>query len=107
MCGWSRIKEKGFGFIESNGDEFFCHYTAIDGSGFRSLGEGEEVGDELYSATAQKTHALGRTVVGLPWAYCERKDGWIIAWMNEQMTESQFVNETLLLFISCYVTSYK
>merc|ERR1712232_12295 len=35
--------EKGFGFIEADGNEFFVHYTGIDGTGFRSLDEGEEV----------------------------------------------------------------
>jgi CspA family cold shock protein len=37
-------EKKGYGFIESSehGD-VFVHYTAIDGSGFRSLSEGETV----------------------------------------------------------------
>ena len=35
--------EKGFGFIEHNGEDFFVHFSGIDGSGFRSLAEGEEV----------------------------------------------------------------
>jgi CspA family cold shock protein len=35
---------KGFGFIEQeNGEDIFVHYTAIQGDGFRSLQEGEEV----------------------------------------------------------------
>ena len=37
-------EKKGYGFIESNehGD-VFVHYTAIDGSGFRTLNEGDAV----------------------------------------------------------------
>lgn len=35
---------KGYGFIEDqDGRDLFVHYTAIDGSGFRSLEEGESV----------------------------------------------------------------
>ncbi|MDD5448707.1 MAG: cold-shock protein [Actinomycetota bacterium] len=36
--------EKGFGFIRrETGDEVFVHFSDIDGSGYRSLDEGEEV----------------------------------------------------------------
>lgn len=35
---------KGFGFIEQEGGtDVFVHYTAIDGSGFRTLSEGQSV----------------------------------------------------------------
>ena len=35
---------KGFGFIErEDGPDVFVHYTAIDGSGFRTLAEGDPV----------------------------------------------------------------
>ena len=35
---------KGFGFLEQeNGDDVFCHYTAIQGEGFKTLSEGENV----------------------------------------------------------------
>ena len=36
--------EKGFGFIErEEGDEIFVHFTAIQGEGFKTLEEGQEV----------------------------------------------------------------
>jgi len=35
---------KGFGFLEQeNGVDVFVHFSAITGSGFKSLAEGEEV----------------------------------------------------------------
>lgn len=39
---------KGFGFIQrETGDDVFVHYTAIDGTGFRSLSEGQRVEFEV------------------------------------------------------------
>ncbi|MCU0231058.1 MAG: cold-shock protein [Acidobacteria bacterium] len=39
---------KGYGFIsQENGPDVFVHYTAIDGSGFRSLSEGDKVEFEI------------------------------------------------------------
>ncbi|MDD2212105.1 MAG: cold shock domain-containing protein [Clostridia bacterium] len=36
--------EKGFGFIESNeGGDVFVHFSAIQGDGFKTLDEGQEV----------------------------------------------------------------
>lgn len=36
--------EKGYGFIEQeDGTDVFVHYSAISGSGYRSLDEGEKV----------------------------------------------------------------
>ena len=36
--------EKGFGFIEVEGqDDVFVHFSAIQGDGFKSLEEGQEV----------------------------------------------------------------
>ncbi|GMR70974.1 cold shock-like protein CspB [Aerococcus viridans] len=40
--------EKGFGFIERDGaDDVFVHFTAIQGEGFKSLEEGQEVSFEI------------------------------------------------------------
>lgn len=36
--------EKGFGFIErEGGDDVFVHFSAIQGDGYKSLDEGQEV----------------------------------------------------------------
>ncbi|WP_210366494.1 cold-shock protein [Bacillus sp. REN3] len=36
--------EKGFGFIErEDGDDVFVHFSAIQGEGYKSLDEGQEV----------------------------------------------------------------
>ncbi len=39
---------KGYGFIEQeDGGDVFVHYTAISGTGFRSLAEGDQVNFEV------------------------------------------------------------
>ena len=39
---------KGFGFLEQeDGEDVFCHFSAITGDGFKSLVEGDEVEFEI------------------------------------------------------------
>lgn len=39
---------KGFGFLEQeNGEDVFCHFSAIAGNGFKSLAEGDRVTFEV------------------------------------------------------------
>ncbi len=41
-------ESKGFGFIEQEeGRDVFVHYSAIDGSGFKTLSEGDKVEFEI------------------------------------------------------------
>ena len=45
-------EEKGFGFIEVEGqDDVFVHFSAIQGEGFKSLEEGQEVTFEIEDWT--------------------------------------------------------
>lgn len=40
--------EKGFGFIErEGGDDVFVHFSAIQGDGFKTLEEGQDVEFEI------------------------------------------------------------
>jgi len=42
--------EKGYGFISrDSGDDVFVHHTAIQGEGFKSLSEGDNVEFEVVS----------------------------------------------------------
>jgi len=42
--------EKGYGFISRNsGDDVFVHHTAIQGEGFKSLNEGDNIEFDVTS----------------------------------------------------------
>ncbi|MDP6033560.1 MAG: cold-shock protein, partial [Candidatus Marinimicrobia bacterium] len=43
--------KKGFGFVTSNEDDkdVFVHFSALNGDGFKSLNEGDEVEYEVVS----------------------------------------------------------
>jgi len=41
-------EQKGYGFIEINGgQDVFVHFSAIEGQGFKTLSEGQEVEFEI------------------------------------------------------------
>lgn len=49
---------KGYGFIErTDGDDVFVHYSAIQGSGFRTLAEGQAVEFEVVDGPKGKQAA--------------------------------------------------
>jgi CspA family cold shock protein len=56
--------EKGFGFIaqDGGGPDVFVHYSAVSGSGFRSLEEGQrvefEIGQGQKGPQAQDVRAI-------------------------------------------------
>ncbi|MGH2739129.1 MAG: cold-shock protein [Actinomycetota bacterium] len=55
--------EKGYGFItRPDGDDVFVHYTAIDGEGYRSLEEGQEVEFEVVEGPKGQQAANVRPV---------------------------------------------
>ncbi|KUP06512.1 cold-shock protein [Bacillus coahuilensis m2-6] len=44
--------EKGFGFIEIEGaEDVFVHFSAIEGEGYKSLEEGQEVSFEIVEGS--------------------------------------------------------
>ena len=55
--------EKGYGFIaQSEGDDVFVHYSAIEGDGYRSLAEGQAVSFEVVDGPKGKQAANVRAV---------------------------------------------
>ncbi|HXF37442.1 MAG TPA: cold shock domain-containing protein [Actinomycetota bacterium] len=55
--------EKGYGFISRpDGDDVFVHYTAIQGEGYRSLTEGQEVEFDIVDGPKGKQAANVRPI---------------------------------------------
>lgn len=61
--------EKGFGFIEQSngGADVFVHFSAIQGDGYRSLNEGDEV--EFNVTQGQKGPQADNVTVTNPASY--------------------------------------
>ncbi|HCF62024.1 MAG TPA: cold-shock protein [Myxococcales bacterium] len=55
---------KGFGFIiqDGGGDDVFCHHTAIQADGFRTLAEGQRVEFEVVQSPKGLQASKVRTV---------------------------------------------
>ena len=55
--------EKGFGFIsQAEGDDVFVHFSAIEGEGYRTLAEGQEVEFEIVEGPKGKQASNVRPV---------------------------------------------
>ncbi len=56
-------ESKGFGFIEQeNGPDVFAHYSAISGSGFKTLAEGQRV---QFNVTAGQKGPQAENIVAI------------------------------------------
>ncbi len=56
-------ESKGFGFIEQeNGPDVFAHYSAISGSGFKTLAEGQRV---EFNVTAGQKGPQAENIVAI------------------------------------------
>jgi len=58
--------KKGFGFIaQESGQDIFVHYSSIEGGGFKTLNEGDEVSFDVISGDkglkAQNVHRVSAT----------------------------------------------
>jgi CspA family cold shock protein len=40
-------EKKGFGFIQSEGKDYFVHYSAINGAGYKTLSPGQRISFEI------------------------------------------------------------
>lgn len=50
--------EMGYGFIASAHDEYFVHYKEIQGTGFKTLAEGQKVEFEIGTSARGKCAKL-------------------------------------------------
>ncbi len=51
---------KGYGFIESEGEDLFVHFSEIQGDGFRTLSEGQTV--DFEKTMGKKGHQASNVV---------------------------------------------
>lgn len=59
--------KKGFGFLKVDGQrDVFCHYTAIESSGFRFLKDGDAVEFDILEGRNGPQAANVRRLRGLP-----------------------------------------
>ena len=68
--------EKGYGFISrEDGDDVFVHFSNIDGSGFRTLEEGQKVEFEIGPGVSRRRlHASNGTPLRPPSEEATRRD---------------------------------
>ena len=56
------VSDKGFGFIESDGDDLFFHRSAVEGTTFEELQEGQSVefnvGEGPKGTRAENVHPV-------------------------------------------------
>ena len=52
--------QRGYGFIMADGQELFVHHASIEGNGFRTLHEGEQVEFEMKNSDrgAEAAHVI-------------------------------------------------
>lgn len=54
MVKWFN-ESKGFGFIEFDGKDYFVHFSAIQGNGFKTLPEGANVRFKATKAAGRRS----------------------------------------------------
>merc|ERR1712137_418796 len=54
----------GFGFLVCDEEDYFVHYTGIEGTGFRTLGDGEEVEFDVEADERGRNRAVNVTGPG-------------------------------------------
>jgi CspA family cold shock protein len=56
---------KGYGFLgREGGPDVFCHYSAIEGDGYKSLKEGEPVEFDVAEGATGRPEARQVTLIG-------------------------------------------